>query len=128
MTEGIVINALSDDNMGVILVANLTGMAHLKDVSKNLLRVARVGRLDLREEDKALFPSARPEVEKAMPWHTNYLHKTQSPPSNYVGGSVAGICCNVVKAERIGLLLIIRSGSSWPWRGGSANGDCSSRL
>ena len=82
MTEDIVIKALPDDNMGAILVVNFTDLAHLKDVSKNLLQVTRVDRLDLLvllEEDKALFRSAGPQIESAVPWHINDLHKLNRP-------------------------------------------------
>ena len=82
MTDDTVTKALPDDNMGVILVVHFSDMGQLKEVSKNLLQVARVDRLDLliiMEDDKALFPSAGPEIEKAVPWHINDLHKLNRP-------------------------------------------------
>ena len=82
MTEDAVIKALPDDNMGVIMVVNFSDMGHLKEVSKSLLQVARVDRLDLlilMEEDKALFSHAGPQIERAVPWHINDLHKLNRP-------------------------------------------------
>ena len=69
MTEDAVIKPLPDDNMGVIMVVNFSDMGHLKEVSKNLLQVVRVDRLDLlilMEEDKALFPNAGPRLRSTL--------------------------------------------------------------
>ena len=57
MSDDAVIKALPDDNMGVILVVQFSEMGQLKEVSKSLLQVARVDRLDLliiMEDDKLL--------------------------------------------------------------------------
>ena len=102
MTEGIVIKALPDDNMGAILVVNFTDLAHLKDVSKNLLQVTRVDRLDLLvllKEDKALFRSAGPQIESAVPWHINNLHKLNRPLQTMGGPPLHGF---VVTSSRRG--------------------------
>ena len=82
MTDDSVIKALPDDNMGIIVVVSFSEMGQLREISNNLLQVARVDRLDLliiTEDNKALFPNAGPKIEKAVPWHINDLHKLNRP-------------------------------------------------
>ena len=102
MTDDSVIKALRDDNMSVILVVHFSDMEQLKEVSKSLLRVARVDKLDLliiMEDDKALFPSAGPQIEKAVPWHMNDLHKLNRPLQTMGGAALHGF---VVTSSRQG--------------------------
>ena len=106
MSDDAVIKALPDDNMGVILVVHFSEMGQLKEVSKSLLQVARVDRLDLliiMEDDKALFPTAGPQIEKAVPWHINDLRKLNRPLQTRVAPD---------RAEKIAWQSTIRSGNS----------------
>ena len=61
MADDAVIKALQDDDICVIMVVNFLDLGLLKEVSKHLLQVARVERLDLgilMDEHTALFPNA----------------------------------------------------------------------
>ena len=102
MSDDAVIKALPDDNMGVILVVHFSELGQLKEVSKSLLQVARVDRLDLliiMEDDKTLFPTAGPQIEKGVPWHINDLHKLNRPLQTMGGAALHGF---VVTSSRQG--------------------------
>ena len=102
MSDDAVIKALPDGIMGVIFLVQFSEMGQLKEVSKSLLQVARVNRLDLliiMEDDKALFPSGGGPIEKAVPWHINDFHKLNRPLQTMGGAALHGF---VVTSSRQG--------------------------
>ena len=125
MTQDTVIKALPDNNMGVIMVVSFWDMGHLKEVSKSLLEVARVDRLDLlilMEEDKPCSQMQGPRLRRLCLAHQGPT-QAELPPAGHGRPSLARCCCDILQTgqEKLFGCRLSNQEASIPWRWGTAN-------